>query len=549
MTVNELGTFTFNSLADLEAGRPASFIAPALAEDAERPARTSAASSLGDSYRPTDDLQMQYGVRVDGNRFNQRRRSMPTSSSVRRAQRPRAEQRLSQPAHRLLVDVRHGIAGRRLPGRGARSARGGARRHRRVPEHAERAGDRRRDRQHRSAVGVQQLTASAPRRRRRTGRRTRATPAIPDRVRRRHDRHRVREHGAERSAVRQELSGAAVASLEPPVERRDPRQSVRDDDRRDVLAEPESGEHVRSELQPDDAVRAGGRRQSSGLRAVRRASSPTTGGIAATEARVATAFSHVSELRSDMQSEAKQLTLSLRPLSFSSRCSWSASYVLREHARAVSRLHEHRRQSARRRVGTVGFDSRHQIMYSPDLQRVRLHPPRLVSVVPVRACRTRRPSPATSTATATPTIARSSSIRPRRATPRSRRACGRCSRTARARRASVSTKPARHGRGAQQLPGTVDDDGGPELLVQPGEGAHAAARDPVVPALESARRGGLLLHGENKLHGWGQTVRADEPACSSCAASIQTTQRSSTRSTSASARRPFSRARSARRSR
>src|SRR5262249_40043764 len=44
----------------------------------------------------------------------------------------------------------------------------------------------------------------------------------------------------------------------------------------------------------------------------------STGAIAATESRVSTAYSHVGELRSDMESEAKQLTLSVRPLSFSS---------------------------------------------------------------------------------------------------------------------------------------------------------------------------------------------------------------------------------------
>ncbi len=68
LTSNELGTFSFNSLADLEAGTPASFTRQ-LAPRRRSGSIAIGAFSLGDAWRPTNDLQVQYGVRLDGNRF------------------------------------------------------------------------------------------------------------------------------------------------------------------------------------------------------------------------------------------------------------------------------------------------------------------------------------------------------------------------------------------------------------------------------------------------------------------------------------------------
>ncbi len=67
-TTNELGTFSFNSLADLEAGTPASYTRQ-LAPRRRNGSQVVGALSLGDAWRPVNDLQVQYGVRVDGNRF------------------------------------------------------------------------------------------------------------------------------------------------------------------------------------------------------------------------------------------------------------------------------------------------------------------------------------------------------------------------------------------------------------------------------------------------------------------------------------------------
>ncbi len=66
---NSRGTFTFNSLADLEAGDPASFtrrLAPAYKSGDVG----TYAVSLGDAWRPTNALQVQYGFRAEGSQFS-----------------------------------------------------------------------------------------------------------------------------------------------------------------------------------------------------------------------------------------------------------------------------------------------------------------------------------------------------------------------------------------------------------------------------------------------------------------------------------------------
>lgn len=65
---NLLGRYTYQSLADLEAGRPSSFSRSLNTIDQSGDAIVGALA-LGDAWRPTADVQVQYGVRVDGNRF------------------------------------------------------------------------------------------------------------------------------------------------------------------------------------------------------------------------------------------------------------------------------------------------------------------------------------------------------------------------------------------------------------------------------------------------------------------------------------------------
>lgn len=65
---NLLGSYFFNSLGDLEAGRAGSF-SRQLGRRVRRGNQVIGAVALGDSYRPTQRVQIQYGVRVDGNAF------------------------------------------------------------------------------------------------------------------------------------------------------------------------------------------------------------------------------------------------------------------------------------------------------------------------------------------------------------------------------------------------------------------------------------------------------------------------------------------------
>jgi hypothetical protein len=65
---NLLGTFSFNSLADLEAGLPASFSRTLTARQRST-GQMLGGIGISDSYRRTQNLQIQYGVRVDGSRF------------------------------------------------------------------------------------------------------------------------------------------------------------------------------------------------------------------------------------------------------------------------------------------------------------------------------------------------------------------------------------------------------------------------------------------------------------------------------------------------
>ncbi len=68
---NLLGTFTYNALADLEQHQPSMFTRQLTPRRSEVGQLTGAVS-LGDSWRRTQNLQLQYGVRVDANRFTSR---------------------------------------------------------------------------------------------------------------------------------------------------------------------------------------------------------------------------------------------------------------------------------------------------------------------------------------------------------------------------------------------------------------------------------------------------------------------------------------------
>ena len=69
-TTNPFGSFAYNSLADLEAGNPASF-----SRTLNDPLRTGSEwngfASLGDSWRVSPTFQLLYGLRAEANRYNE----------------------------------------------------------------------------------------------------------------------------------------------------------------------------------------------------------------------------------------------------------------------------------------------------------------------------------------------------------------------------------------------------------------------------------------------------------------------------------------------
>jgi hypothetical protein len=89
-----------------------------------------------------------------------------------------------------------------------------------------------------------------------------------------------------------------------------------------------------------------------------------SGTIASGEARFAPGFSRVIDMRSDMRSETKQLTLQLRPVAFSSSYSWSLAYVYanaRERYRGFASTAANPLDVAWSRSP---LDSRHQVVYT-----------------------------------------------------------------------------------------------------------------------------------------------------------------------------------------
>ena len=149
--------------------------------------------------------------------------------------------------------------------------------------------DRRRARQHRACrAPCSSSPASASRRRRRTGPRTRRASSVDSHaVRRRHDGHRVREHGAER----RRCSPRTIASpraLRSNLQWSGPILDNRfiADGRRDVFAEPEPGEHVRPELQARCSSSPCRTRAAARCTRSRRASCRRPASIASRDARV-----------------------------------------------------------------------------------------------------------------------------------------------------------------------------------------------------------------------------------------------------------------------
>ena len=364
LATNQLGSFSFNSLADLEANRPASFtrqLSPRTRSDAQYVGGI----SLGDSYAPTSDVQIQYGVRVDGNHFSDAPTFNPAVEQAFGARNDRVPNRVYF-SPRVGFSWTYGTAAQIAAFQGAvrgprAVVRGGIGIFQNTPN-AQSIG---------SALdatglpgGIQQIACVGV-----------AAPT-PDWA----------AYAASVGAIPEQCadgtSGTVFASAAPNVTLFDKNYQA-----------PRS---LRSNLQWNgmilnnrfstsiDATYSRNMQQAStfdlnfeptqqfalanetGRPVYARAGSivPATGAIASGEDRVTTAYSHVSQLRSDMASETKQLTLQLRPFTFNSTFTWSASYVYadaRERYRGFTSTAGNPLDVA---WGRSSFDSRHQIVYT-----------------------------------------------------------------------------------------------------------------------------------------------------------------------------------------
>jgi hypothetical protein len=363
-TSNLLGTFTFNSLADLAAGRAAQFTRQLTRRERDA-GQLVAGLALGDSWRRSSRFQVQYGLRLDGNRFLNEPNANSQVASLFGVSNDHVP-------NKLYVSPRvgfswgygeaPGIAGFLGAARGPRAVvRGGVGLFQNTPN----------VNQISTALdntglpsGIQQLTCIGG-----------AAP-VPDWATYRSSASSIPERCADGT------TGTVFSDAAPNV-------SLFAND----YVAPRS---LRSNLQWDGPIlnnmfslnvdgtyslnlNQGGfvdlnfnplqrfSLNNEGDRPVfvqPGSIFPATGVIASRDARVSPVFSRVTEQRSDLRSESKQLSVRLSPGQFSTKLTWSASYVysnVREKVRGFS--------------STVGnpldvewarasFDSRHQIVYS-----------------------------------------------------------------------------------------------------------------------------------------------------------------------------------------
>jgi hypothetical protein len=363
LTINRLGSFAFNSLADLEAGRPSGFTRQ-LSPRARSQSEYIGALSLGDSYRPSSDLQIQYGVRLDANRFN----DSPTGNAD--LDRLFGMGNTNVP-NKLYASPRVGfsytygdapqIGGFDGAFRGPRAVvRGGIGMFQSTPNVAsigtvlDNTG---------LPSGIQQLACIGV-----------AAPT-PDWAA------YVANEGSVPTQCANGTTGSVFSSTAPNVALFDKKYTAPRSLRSNLQWNgPALGNRVALTV---DGTYSLNLNQAStydlnfnnqqrfalageGGRPVFALPSnivPATGAIAATESRVSNTFSHVSELRSDMKSESRQIMVSVSPTTFSSNFGWGWSYV-----------YANTREQYRGFTSTAGnpldvtwgrspFDSRHQLQY------------------------------------------------------------------------------------------------------------------------------------------------------------------------------------------
>ncbi len=374
-SLNRLGTFTFNSLADLAAGQPTAFtrtLQPRLRDGSQ----IVGAVSLGDSYRHSNRLQIQYGVRVDGNAFGSAPALNPQVQQVFGRSNDNVPSNLYV-SPRVGFSWNYGtaaqIGGFEGAFRGPRATmRGGVGVFQGTPGTQSIGGAIDNTG---LATALQQLVCTGV-----------AVPA-PDWA-------NYLNGGAVPTSCADGTSGSVFSSSVPNVslfskDYVSPR-SVRSNiqwtgavlqNRFNGLFEltysanlnqPGSVDLNFAPTQRFSLADEAGRPvfvQPSSI-------DPRTGAIASRDARVSPLFNRVTESRSDLRSESRQFRASISPLTFSSAFSWNVSYVL---ASVRERVRGFGANTAGNPLdmqwSRSGFDSRHQIQYSlfynvGDLMRV-----------------------------------------------------------------------------------------------------------------------------------------------------------------------------------
>lgn len=363
-TTNQLGSFSFSSLADLENGKPSVFTRT-LSPRTRRGSQVLAAMSLGDSYRKSNDLQIQYGVRVDGNQLSARPTINPQLQTLFGVNN-------SNVPNKIYVSPRIGFAwtygtsaqveGFQGAFRGPRAVvRGGIGLFQNTPQTALMA----------NAVdntglpsAVQQVTCTGV-----------AAPSpdwdgyisapssIPTTCA-----NGTSGTGFGNSSPNVNLFAkdyAAQRSLRSNINWNGPILNNRFTATFDVTYSMNMNQPGTVDLNFAPVTQFS--LASEGNRPVFVASTkidPNTGAIAAGGSRVSTLFNRVSEARSDLKSETKQFSVRLSPVTFSTTWSWSLNYVLSDV-----------REQVRGFTSTVGNpldvawfrsanSSRHQVVYS-----------------------------------------------------------------------------------------------------------------------------------------------------------------------------------------
>ncbi len=358
---NLLGSFAFNSLSELEAGQP-SFFSRTLSPRVRSGSQMIGALSLGDSYRRTDNLQLQYGLRLDGNRFTSAPQLNPDVEQLFGSRNDHVPNHVYL-SPRLGFSWSYGtapeIAGFAGAVRGPRSVvRGGIGMFQNTPGTSlisgaiDNTG---------LASAVQQLACAGA-----------ATPT-PDWSGYAGDPGLIPTQCADGSVFASTVPNvtlfardfAAPRSLRSNLQWNGPILNNR-------LSASIEATYSRNMNQPgfvdlnfNPAV-AFNLPDENGRPVFVQPTSivPATGAIASRDARVSQLFSRVTEMRSDLRSESRQLSFRISPVSYNTNYSWGLAYVysnVREQVRGFSNTAGNPLDVEWARSP---FDSRHQISYN-----------------------------------------------------------------------------------------------------------------------------------------------------------------------------------------